>query len=171
MHIVVDAALGRPPGESTAPPGDARVRLDVWAASGWVPRTGQPVNGGWWPPTGPGGGDVAVLEVAALPAGVTLPRLQLPVRGEVRSFIACGFPPSSPDGIFSYGQIYGLIAGAERTRMVVSFESPMLSRGYSGRPLLDVGLGAVVGIAVATNTDDPNARVAIMIPLDKLAEY
>ncbi len=164
---VVNAALGRPALEPAAPPGDARVPLDVWMGNRWVPCEGQPVSEGWWPRTGHRG-DVAVLE-AVVPAGVAPPRVQLPVRGKDRRFTAHGFPEGHPDGIGSHGLIRdGLVVGVEWTQVEVT-DGRKLTRGYSGTPLLDVELGAVVGIAVAADATDPAAGVAAMIPVGRLA--
>ena len=167
---VVNAALGRPALESAAPPDDAQLPLDLWVRDRWVPCEGRSVSGGWWP-LAEHRGDIAVLEAAPLPAGVGAPRLRLPLRGEDRRFTAHGFPEGHPDGIGSHGLIKdGLVVGVEWTQVEVT-SGRKLTRGYSGTPLLDVGLGAVVGIAVAEDATDPAAGVAAMIPLGRLAGY
>ncbi|WP_309112388.1 trypsin-like peptidase domain-containing protein [Saccharothrix sp.] len=92
--------------------------------------------------------DVAVLRVADVPAG---PRALRVVAHEglrdhrVRAF---GVTAHRPDGVWSHGVVRGPIAGGRiHVEDDRSYGVP-LSRGFSGGPLLDDELGAVVGMVV-----------------------
>ncbi|MGW2542068.1 nSTAND1 domain-containing NTPase [Kitasatospora sp. NPDC001574] len=158
---VVTAALAIRPDEK--PPAEARLQVDLplLAASG--PGGGTRVAASievWVPPTESGGGDVAVLRLAApLPGAVPIRLVQddevwdHPVR-------AFGFPAGRPNGVWHAG-----VLRAEQSQGLLQVDlhggGYPVSRGFSGTPVWDDDQGGVVGMMVEAEAGHPSASYLI----------
>jgi WD40 repeat protein len=121
----------------------------------------------WIPEQPSGAGDVAVLRLseqvdAAGPVRLITARTVW--RHEARAF---GFPDGRPDGAWHVG----LLLAREKNGWVQMNQDPAaggfpVSCGFSGSPVWDDRLGAVVGMLTAANIGDP--PVSYLIPTDRL---
>jgi WD40 repeat protein len=157
---VVAAALGRPVDQSF--PIDVEVRLDFPLVDPGEDVAAKVVRWRWH--EGPTGLDVAGLEVVG-----DLPGRARPVRmvdaSEVwaHQFRTFGYPTRRDDGVWSTGRLLARQAGG-----LVQMETPTqagyrVGAGFSGAPVWDDDLGAVVGMAVAVDRD-PQVRAAYLLP-------
>lgn len=114
--------------------------------------------------------DIAVLEFSEqLPVGVT-PQLMLVARHlSDHDFDTYGVPASYDDGIWTSGVLRSSVSGGkiqiEDTNNVGHFVSP----GFSGAPIWDKVLGAVVGIVATADRDMAN-RTAFIIPTERVRQ-
>ncbi|MGV9271214.1 nSTAND1 domain-containing NTPase [Kitasatospora sp. NPDC003701] len=121
----------------------------------------------WVPPTPERGGDVAVLRLAAPPAGAR-PVRPVESRSEdvwdhpVRVF---GFPVGRSDGVWHSGVLRDRQGGGLLQVDPVS-EGYRVSGGFSGGPVWDDRLGGVVGMVAMAEARDPS--VSYLIPTDGL---
>jgi Trypsin-like peptidase domain len=157
---VVAAAAGRPGDRSF--PSNAEVRLDFPLVEPDEGVLAKVVLWHWHEQ--PTGLDVAGLEVVG-----ELPNSARPVRmvdaSEVweHPFRTFGYPSGRNDGVWSTGRLLARQAGG-----LVQME-PLIQAGYrigpgfSGAPVWDDDLAAVVGMAVAADRD-PAVRAAYLLP-------
>jgi WD40 repeat protein len=157
---VVAAAVGWPGDRSF--PTNAEVRLDFPLVEPDNDVVAKVVLWRW--PAEPTGLDVAVLEVVGM-----LPDSARPVRmvdaSEVwaHPFRTFGYPSRRNDGVWSTGRLLARQAGG-----LVQMETPTqagyrVGTGFSGAPVWDDELDAVVGMAVAADRD-PTIRAAYLLP-------
>jgi WD40 repeat protein len=157
---VVAAAVGRPGDRSF--PTNAEVRLDFPLVEPDEEVLAKVVAWRWH--EGRTGLDVAGLEVVG-----ELPDSARPVRmvdaSEVweHPFRTFGYPSRRNDGVWSTGRLLAPQAGG-----LVQMETPTeagyrVGAGFSGAPVWDDDLGAVVGMAVAADRD-PGVRAAYLLP-------
>jgi WD40 repeat protein len=157
---VVAAAVGRPADRSF--PTNAEVRLDFPLVEPDEEVLAKVVLWRWH--EAPTGLDVAGLEVVG-----ELPDTARPVRvvdaSEVwaHPFRTFGYPNRRNDGVWSTGRLLAPQAGG-----LVQMETPIqagyrVGAGFSGAPVWDDDLGAVVGMAVAADRD-PGVRAAYLLP-------
>ncbi|MBL1101990.1 nSTAND1 domain-containing NTPase [Streptomyces coffeae] len=162
---VVSAALGTPEGHEPSP--TARVHVDLPLLPGRRSGAGSvPAEIQHFVPGGSGGGgDVAVLRLeAALPGGRPAVLVDASdVWGHpARAF---GFPAGRPAGVWH--------AGVLRSRQAdgwiqadLAADGYRVSGGFSGSPVWDEELGAVVGMVTAAESGEPPA--SYLIPVDSL---
>jgi S1-C subfamily serine protease len=160
---VVAAALGVPNDTAEMPSGLLEFDLPLLNAGGRV--SGKVV---FWRPVSPGqvGEDLAVLEVdlGALPTGAQAVRLMVADEPWEHPFQICGFPKSQDDGIWASGVLREQ-QGAGWVQMEdLKAEGYAIEHGFSGAPVWDETLKAVVGMAVAADRQRTEAKVAFMIP-------
>ncbi|XVV03006.1 CU044_2847 family protein [Actinosynnema sp. CA-248983] len=92
--------------------------------------------------------DVAVLRVAEVPAGARALRVVAHDGLRDHRVRAFGVTAHRPDGVWSHGVVRSPIAGGRIHVEDDRSHGVPLSRGFSGGPLLDDELGAVVGMVV-----------------------
>jgi Trypsin-like peptidase domain/Effector-associated domain 9 len=161
---VVAAALGLPSDTAVMPTELVEFDLPLLNA-------GQRVSGKvvFWQPVNPGqvGEDLAVLEVelGALPAGAQAVRLMVVDEPWEHKFRIFGFPEDGDDGIWASGVLREQ-QGAGWVQMEdLKAEGYAIKQGFSGAPVWDEMLGAVVGMAVAADRKQTEAKAAFMIPM------
>jgi len=164
-HVVRDA-LGVDGPRAQAP--DGRVRVD-FVSSEAVPL--EATIEGWADVASDGRGDVAVLKLAERAPRGTEPA---PVRRSDgilgHGFDVLGFPRGYDDGLSSSGTIRRPAGGTGEWVELSVPAGTLVERGFSGSPVLDEELGAVVGIVVGSDRDRDH-RVAWMIPVRTLTRY
>src|SRR5664280_531387 len=167
-HVVL-AALGA--GErDPLPPGEVGVPLDFPAADG-EPVWATVDRDAWRPVDADGRGDVAVLQLSSpLPAIEPAP-LRAPTALRDHTFSTHGFPPGEPWGVTAVGVLRGREGpGWQWVRVEnTGFVGRPVERGFSGAPVWDDQLGAVVGMVVAQDRRR-EARGAYAIPVAVLAQ-
>lgn len=118
-----------------------------------------------------GRGDVAVLVLAdPVPSGAE----PAPVRRSEgvlgHDFDVLGFPRGYDDGLSASGTIRRPAGGAGDWVELSVGSGSLVARGFSGSPVLDEELSAVVGIVVGADKDRDN-RTAWMLPVSTIARY
>jgi WD40 repeat protein len=157
---VVAAAVGRPGDRSF--PRDAEVGLDFPLVEPDENVVAKVVLWRW--PEGPTGLDVAGLEVVG-----ELPGRARPVRmvdvSEVweHPFRTFGYPSRRNDGVWSTGRLLARQAGGLVQMETLTQAGYRIGPGFSGAPVWDDELGAVVGMAVAADRDAA-VRAAYLLP-------
>jgi WD40 repeat protein len=164
-HVVRDALGVDIP---TAQPPAGSVRVD-FVGSEAVPL--EATVEAWADVADDGRGDVAVLKLSERAPRGTEPA---PVRRSEgilgHDFDVLGFPRGYDDGLSSSGTIRRP-AGVTGEWVELSVPAgTLVERGFSGSPVLDEELGAVVGIIVGSDRDREH-RVAWMIPVRTLTQY
>jgi len=135
------------------------------------------VNGGWYPEQEDGTGDVAVLELHGHPPTAALPAPLRSTQSGIwdHRFRTYGYPVGHERaGVPSRGVVIGA-AGAEWIQLQSeSTAGYTLEAGFSGSPVWDINLGAVIGIVVTRDrprggSGDP--RTGYAIPAEVLQRY
>jgi hypothetical protein len=165
---VVNASIGRPLNAAGRPHtvGMVAVRRERQ----WIPVEVRLAE--WKPLTEDKRGDVAVLEITAgRPDGVSAVPLGRPHPTVDHRFSVQGFPD---------GTLIGA-SGLIRTRWTIGQEWVQLeddkatgravTEGFSGAPIWDTAMDAVVGMAIAKDAGAPAAKIAAMLPVTLLADY
>lgn len=162
---VVSAALGRHDGDP-APSADTAIEVDL-------PLGPDPESAPaaayveYWEPAHPrGGGDIAVLRLPSPPAGgapVRMAEARDVWSHPVRAF---GFPAGRDQGVWHAGRLR-----ARQASGLVQFEQAApegypISRGFSGGPVWDDELSAVIGIVAVAEPRAP--RAAFLIPTERI---
>jgi DNA-binding beta-propeller fold protein YncE len=159
---VVCAALGGSPEDPTAPTGRLRVDLPLLASphtSDAVVRTWRPID----PVTGTG--DVAVLELSTPPpSSARVPPLHKPDRLWGHRFRVLGFPAAMQDGLWTAGQLLDR-QGTRWLQLQSDPHSPPVAQGFSGAPVWDEEVEAVVGMTVASDVR-PDSTTAYLLPIE-----
>ena len=170
-HVVM-AALQLAKGTTARPTG--AVTLD-FPALGNAKTSARVVSDGWTPITEDGKGDIAVLELAGnLPHNAKVPTVRV-ARGTLgHRVIAYGFPRNVDSGIIATGRLLERV-GPGWQWIQIGTEGPgaPIESGFSGSPVWDRDLGAVVGIIVAQDRRrwvEGGAQTAWMIPAEVLAQ-
>ncbi|MCZ4589594.1 serine protease, partial [Rhodococcus opacus] len=167
---VVNASLGRALIAAERP--DTVGPVTALVDREWIPVEVEVVAEGWIPLTEDKRGDVAVLKmIAGRPEGVSAVPLRRPHQTEDRRFAVQGFPD---------GTLIGA-TGVIRTQLTIGQEWIQLeddkqagravTEGFSGAPIWDTTLKAVVGMAIAKDARVPAAKIAAMLPVTLLARY
>jgi WD40 repeat protein len=166
------AALQLGKGTTARPTG--AVTLD-FPALGDARTSARVVTGGWTPITEDGKGDVAVLELEGnLPQNAKAPTIRV-ARGTMdHRIIAKGFPRNVDSGITATGKLLGR-SGPGWQWVQIGTEGPgaPIESGFSGSPVWDRELEAVVGIIVAQDRRpwvQGETQTAWMIPAEMLAQ-
>lgn len=148
---VVNSALGLDPAADEVPA--SAVSIDF-------PMSGEPMRSAmaarvtrWSPIRDDGTGDVALLRLAAAaPPGATMP----PLRGGRElwdhEFHVLGFPEGLVDGVWATGRIRAG-QGTGWLQLHGAATEHGIDEGFSGAPVWDVAVGAVVGMTVARDRD------------------
>jgi WD40 repeat protein len=165
-HVVV-AALGLAPGST--PEEGARLYVDLPLLSGpgsqTVTVTASVVL--WAPSRAAGGLDVAVLRLDSVVPGTEPARLvdiePAAMRGHATQIV--GFPEGRGQGVWHEGVLRGRQADGQIQvdRVGTGYR---VSRGFSGSPVWDRDLGAVIGMMVKAELGEPAA--GFMIPVGQL---
>jgi hypothetical protein len=161
---VVAAALGLPSDTPAMPTEEVKFDMPLLAGSQRV--TARII---FWQPVNPGqvGEDIAVLEVeiGSLPSGAQAVRLMVADEPWEHKFRIFGFPAERDDGIWASG-VLREHQGAGWVQMEdLKAQGYAIERGFSGAPVWDETLEAVVGMAVAAERDRMEAKAAFMIPI------
>lgn len=113
--------------------------------------------------------DVAVLALnAAPPEAAPAPWHTGAV--DAHPFSAFGFPAGHPHGVWAAGQLAKPNAAGWVQFAGTTPTGKRVEPGFSGGPVWDDAMGAVVGMVVASDVD-PLTQVAFMIPLGRLVAY
>ena len=157
---VVAAVLGGDPGSPQPLAGTVRVDLPllpVAHASDAVVATWRAID----PATGVG--DIAILELADPPPGARTPPLYRPDRLWGHRFRVLGFPPGMQDGVWAAGEL----RDRQGTRWLQLQGDPggqPVVGGFSGAPVWDEEVEAVVGMTVAS--DGSSGGTAYLVPIE-----
>ncbi|MEV6423139.1 hypothetical protein [Streptomyces sp. NPDC051662] len=172
---VVASALGLDDDERPAAGATVEVDLPLGPAAG--PAVGEaagpaagpvivPALVEYWPEDGPSGArDIAVLRLrSTVPGAVPLRMAEADdVWGHpVRTF---GFPARHADGVWHAGVLRARQGAGWLQVERAAGSNHAISRGFSGAPVWDERLGAVVGMVVAA---DPQQPSAFLIPTGEL---
>ena len=115
--------------------------------------------------------DIAGLELALSPPNQALTALLI-TSDECAGhpFRVFGFPAKQPDGVWATGVLRGH-TGKNWVQLEDEKQTGYgLQPGFSGAPIWDGELQGVVGIAVAADMNQPNAKVGFMIPAQVLVK-
>jgi CHAT domain-containing protein/trypsin-like peptidase len=170
-HVVM-AALQLSAG-ATEWPGGA-VILDFPALGGGK-TSARVVPDGWIPIKEDGRGDVAVLELeGSPPPDATAPVIRV-ARGSLgHRVMAYGFPRGVDSGMAATGRLLGQVGlGWQLVQIGAEGSGAPIESGFSGSPVWDLDLGAVVGIITAQDRRPwvrGEAQTAWMIPAEVLAQ-
>jgi formylglycine-generating enzyme required for sulfatase activity len=153
-HVVTCAHVAGPSGT---------VRLDAPRIPAAGPLEARVIR---WAPPRPDGVDVAVLELTGPAPAEARPA---PLSREYglwhHRFRVLGFPPGHEGGIYATGEVLGRGEGGWTQLEDLTTTGLPIQPGFSGAPVWDEALEAVVGIVVAAVTDD-HARTGFLIPVD-----
>jgi len=146
-HVVMEA-LQVAPGTTERPTGAVTVDFP---ALGDAKAVAEVVADGWTPITVDGKGDIAVLELeASLPREAVAPVVRV-ARGTLdHRIMVYGYPRNVDSGEWATGKLLERAGPGRQWLQIGSegFGAPIQS-GFSGSPVWDRELGAVVGIIVA----------------------
>jgi vWA-MoxR associated protein C-terminal domain/Trypsin-like peptidase domain/vWA-MoxR associated protein middle region (VMAP-M) 1 len=125
----------------------------------------------FWRPVSPGqmGEDLAVLEVdlGVLPVGAQAVRLMVADEPWGHPFQICGFPDGQNNGFWTTGLLRER-QGAGWVQMEA--DRYAIEHGFSGAPVWDETLEAVVGMVVAADLSQNEATAAFMIPTSIISQ-
>jgi WD40 repeat protein len=164
---VVDRAVGLDTASGdTSPGGQAEITLDF----PFVPTNRDLLARvvAWLPAQDDGAGDIAGLQLMD-PAPTDARPVRLVSAREVwgHPFRAFGFPAGYDDGVWASGVLRGRQAAGWVQLEDVRSTGYRVERGFSGTPVWDDELAAVVGMAVAADAR-PDVRVAYLLPTETL---
>jgi hypothetical protein len=164
-HVVVQAVGGG--AEGSRPTGT--VHLDFPQLPGAL-QTAQVGRYGWVPVTEGGWGDVAVLELGReVPPTVRPAPVRNPQSAWEHRFRVLGFPVGMDGGLWVRGTLLGMAGPALQWIQLEHVSGPSIERGFSGAPVWDDNLGAVVGMVVARDRTRGEST-AFMIPATVLSD-
>ena len=115
-------------------------------------------------------GDIAVLKLTRPPPAEEPAPMYRAEGAAGHAFTARGFPPGHDNGVLAHGQIIGHVAAEWLQLEAASSRGFPLTEGFSGAPIWDEELGAVVGVVVARDRVG-QARTAYGIPVEVLRGY
>lgn len=125
----------------------------------------------FWQPLNPSAKfeDIAGLELKSKPP-VTAKPAPLTIAKNLwgHPFKVMGFPEGQPNGAWAEGELRGSLANRWVQLEAVRKPGYRLEGGFSGAPVWDDRLQAVVGIAVAADILRPEVKVAFIIPAASL---
>lgn len=155
---VVTAAVGGDPGADTGPIGQVTVDFPLIGGqrhTAWVQQ--------WWPIQPDGTGDVAVLRLEAPVDGARMPPLYRSERPWGHRFRVIGFPTGMHDGVWAAGELRAE-QGTRWVQLQGDPQTQQIVQGFSGAPVWDDELHAVVGMTVAADVN-PATTTAYLIPI------
>lgn len=169
---VVTSALGLPQNVSESP----RETITLNFPLSDHKRESFEANVIWWRPVSPGqvGEDIAVLELKPnfsvwFPAAVKLAADQGQWDAHIRMF---GFPKDFDNGIWVTGKLRDEDgAGLVQMDAIAAEGGRSVEKGFSGAPIWDEALQAVVGMAIAAEKRRDAVTAAFMTPQSTLSEY
>jgi WD40 repeat protein len=166
---VVDQALGRSGQQQQQPPA-SEVEVD-FVESQAAPLGARVVEGGWVPVGPDGGGDVAVLQLAAeAPAGARPAVLRQPPRLGGHGFDTYGYPRHYDTGLGANGVLAAWGGPGNQWVELQGVEAGhRVEGGFSGAAVYDQDAQAVVGIVVAEDRL-AEAKLAWMLPVRALTQ-
>jgi hypothetical protein len=172
-HVVNDA-LGFREDATEVPAEPVTVEfVDLLVEEQAARRQARVVPEGWVPISDRQRGDVAVLEVVGEPpTGAAPAPLRRPMRLRGHAFDATGFPAAAVSGLTASGEISRPAGpGGEWVQLDgVRVQGARVEQGFSGTPVWDQHVGAVVGMVVSELVG-VDAKVSWMIPLEVISEY
>ncbi|GII75719.1 hypothetical protein Sru01_07010 [Sphaerisporangium rufum] len=159
-HVV--RAAGRGPGD--------RLRLAFPHLDGAPTVEGEVLAGPWRPAEAE---DIAVVQLAAPPAGARPLALDAAAGSRGHRVSAFGFPAQAPPGgHFGYGIAGDLLPGSAGNGPVLQLTGANdLTTGFSGGPLLDEVTGRVIGMVTAIAAPDAHLKglgIAYATPTETL---
>lgn len=159
---VVRQALGL--SKDAVPPAGAALLLDLPLLDGAPAITGQFE---WWD----AGADLAVLSIKAIPGTTTAPVVRTSAL-ERHPFSAFGFPPGFDGGVYALGTVLGRRAEGQYHLQANDSHGFRIIGGFSGGPVWDNELGAVVGMVVSSveGKGAEDLRSAFMVPIGRWVE-
>ncbi|TVQ19983.1 MAG: serine protease [Leptolyngbya sp. DLM2.Bin15] len=108
--------------------------------------------------------DIAGLRVLEPLPAVVCPA-QIVVSHQFRNpYQVLGFPKGHAKGISSYGQLLEKLPNGLVQMEDIKAEGIAILPGFSGTPVWDETAGAVVGMVVAREKDQPAAKIGFMVP-------
>jgi Trypsin-like peptidase domain len=127
----------------------------------------------FWRPVSPGqiGEDIAVLQVelAEIPKEAQAIRLVAAVEPWGHQFRIFGFPEDSDNGVWASGVLREQQGSGWVQMEDINAQGYPIQHGFSGAPVWDETLNAVVGMAVAKDSDQ-EIKAAFMIPVNILIQ-
>lgn len=163
---VVNVALDRDPADERMPRGLLPIDFPMSEQPGEPPTTVIARVSRWSPIRDDGTGDVALLRLAAVRPGARVP----PLRGSGdlwnHRFRVLGFPADMVDGVWATGRIRGM-QGTGWLQMQGAATDQGIDEGYSGSPVWDSTIGAVVGMTVA-RARDRATTTAYVLPMAQI---
>ena len=169
---VINAALDLDLRAAERPQTLAGVEVHVRVARTWARVEVALDPDGWAPLTDDHRGDVAVLTMTpGRPADAGVVPLQRPDPAEDRLFRCQGFPTGTL--MAAGGRIRAGTTIGEEWVQVEDDKQPgrALSAGFSGAPIWELSRAAVVGMATACDSADPEAKIGAMLPSPLLPDY
>jgi hypothetical protein len=165
---VVTAALGIPADTATAPTALVEVDFPLIAP-------GQKVSAEvvFWSPVNPTqtGEDIAGLVLkSAAPSGCQPVRLVTADEYWNHAFQIFGFPSKWDNGVWASGVLRDRLANGWVQMEDIKAQGYAVQPGFSGAPVWDEQLQAVVGMAVAAEKKREEAKAAFMIPVAELGK-
>lgn len=114
--------------------------------------------------------DIAVLEFyEQLPTGV-IPQIMLDTRQVAdHDFDAYGVPPNYDDGVWVSGVLRSTVSGGHVQIVATNNIGHFIAPGFSGSPLWDKTLDAIVGIIVTADRDT-TTKTAFIIPTEQIRQ-
>ncbi|MGH8897214.1 MAG: trypsin-like peptidase domain-containing protein [Egibacteraceae bacterium] len=167
-HVVTCAHVLTSSGEALASP--VFVEFQFVGRRELIPAS--VIDDGWHPASPDGAGDVAVLTLAGpLPGGAVPAPLREAEGVWEHPFRAYGYPRGHErNGVWSRGVIVGPAEVEWLQLEADSSQGHPLGQGFSGAPIWDDQLGAVVGVVV-TKDRDADARTGYGIPVEVISRY
>jgi hypothetical protein len=160
---VVTAVLGGSPDDPRAPEGVLRV--DFPLASATSPVRIHALVRKWLPIRPNGTGDIAVLELAGTPPpSIRVPPMRRPEQPWGHEFRVLGFPDGMKDGVWSTGEFRDL-QGTRWLQLHGIANGQQIVEGFSGSPVWDAEVNAVVGMTVAADASHL-VSTAYLIPIE-----
>lgn len=166
-HVVTCAHVISP--NAMAPTEPVFVRFEFVGHDDSIPA--QVIDGGWHPEGPDDSGDVAVLKLMdprpkeAKPAPLSDAE---PLRGD--PFEAYGYPKGRERGVRSRGSFVGYSGEWLQLEADRGSGGYLLQEGFSGAPIWDEQLNAIVGIIIASDTDERH-RTGYGMPVAGLRRY
>lgn len=108
--------------------------------------------------------DIAVLEALEMPAQALLPPFLASREHLQHDFVAVGFSRGNDDGVWASGKMLAAIGDGQVQVTGVEVAGPFIEQGFSGTPVWDASVGAVVGI-VASVKQQAELRTAFFVAL------
>jgi WD40 repeat protein len=164
---VVNEALERNVEDATLPQDE--VLLDFPLLVHTEERRSRVTPEGWVPIDPDGQGDIAILSLAEGPPYGVEPAPIAAMRSlRGHRCWTLGFPPGHDRGVWAEGHLMGSVGGGWVQLDSLRVTGRAVEQGFSGAPVWDDQLQAVVGMVVGQDRH-PHAKTAFIIPSDVLA--
>jgi len=168
---VVAAALGVGLGRE-APAGAVRVDFPGCETTGESPRALRArADEFGWLPRFDAPKDIAILNLEGDPPADAQPPVFRHCDGNYGGLVRVfGHPQAVPEGIWSVARLVGLTRHNELAQLDGHSEHP-IGPGFEGAGVIDLATGEVIGCVMEVVRADSEARVAWMMPLEKVLDY